>query len=27
VAQRYIDGELDPAHTLEFEQRLAADPA
>ncbi len=23
----YIDGELDPAHTLEFEQRLAADPA
>ena len=23
----YIDGELDPAHALEFEQRLAADPA
>jgi anti-sigma factor RsiW len=23
----YIDGELDPAHVLEFEQRLAADPA
>src|SRR5258706_2697243 len=21
----YIDGELDPAHVLEFEQRLAAD--
>jgi anti-sigma factor RsiW len=23
----YIDGELDPAHALEIEQRLAADPA
>ena len=23
----YVDGELDPAHALEFEQRLAADPA
>ncbi len=23
----YMDGELDPAHALEFEQRLAADPA
>jgi anti-sigma factor RsiW len=23
----YVDGELDPAHGLEFEQRLAADPA
>jgi anti-sigma factor RsiW len=23
----WIDGELDPAHALEFEQRLAADPA
>ncbi len=23
----YIDGELDPAHALEFEQRLAAEPA
>jgi len=23
----YIDGELDPAHALQFEQRLAADPA
>src|SRR5262245_38862027 len=23
----YLDGELDPAHALEFEQRLAADPA
>jgi anti-sigma factor RsiW len=23
----YVDGELDPAHELEFEQRLAADPA
>jgi anti-sigma factor RsiW len=23
----YIDGELDPAHTLEFEQRLAVTPA
>jgi anti-sigma factor RsiW len=23
----YIDGELDPAHALEFEQRLATDPA
>ncbi len=23
----YIDGELDPAHVLEFEQRLTADPA
>jgi anti-sigma factor RsiW len=23
----YIDGELDPAHTLEFEQRLGADSA
>jgi anti-sigma factor RsiW len=23
----YIDGELDPAHALEFEQRLADDPA
>jgi anti-sigma factor RsiW len=22
----YVDGELDPAHALEFEQRLAADP-
>ena len=23
----YVDGELDPAHALEFEQRLAVDPA
>jgi len=23
----YVDGELDPAHALEFEQRLAADPS
>jgi anti-sigma factor RsiW len=23
----YVDGELDPAHALEFEQRLAGDPA
>jgi anti-sigma factor RsiW len=23
----YVDGELDPAHALEFEERLAADPA
>jgi len=23
----YVDGELDPAHALEFERQLAADPA
>src|SRR5262245_26994104 len=27
VLHAYLDGELDPAHALEFEQRLAADPA
>jgi anti-sigma factor RsiW len=27
LVHAYVDGELDPAHALEFEQQLAADPA
>jgi anti-sigma factor RsiW len=27
LVHAYVDGELDPAHALEFERRLAADPA
>jgi anti-sigma factor RsiW len=27
LVHAYLDGELDPAHVIEMEQRLAADPA